>query len=124
MDYKNRLVDALSYTVTITTQQGCVLTDTTDVIAINCPTNIIIPNVFTPGSDGKNDYFKIQNLNGMQANLSVYNRWGIEVYKAQPYLNNWDGDNLNEGTYFYLVTLISEKNAVKYSGKLSIIKSE
>ncbi|MBM3451832.1 MAG: hypothetical protein FJX84_01690, partial [Bacteroidetes bacterium] len=37
--------------------------------------------------------------------LSVYNRWGNLVYSASPYLNNWSGDDLKDGIYYYVLTV-------------------
>lgn len=60
------------------------------------------PNVFTPNGDAFNPVFDI----GAEAasgnwQLEVYNRWGRQVYQADPYLNDWDGDDLTNGTYYY-----------------------
>ncbi|MFD3002886.1 ice-binding family protein [Pontibacter toksunensis] len=68
--------------------------------------DISFPNVFSPNNDGNNDLWVIQNLqNYSQHELIILNRWGNEVYKSKSYKNNWDGDNLSEGTYFYVVRL-------------------
>lgn len=40
-----------------------------------------------------------------QNQLTVLNRWGNEVYKARAYTGGWDGDNLSEGTYFYIASV-------------------
>ena len=64
------------------------------------------PNVFSPNNDGNNDTWVIRNLqNYPQNELTVLNRWGNEVYKAKGYSGNWDGDNLSEGTYFYVASV-------------------
>jgi gliding motility-associated-like protein/uncharacterized repeat protein (TIGR01451 family) len=65
---------------------------------------MVIPNIFTPNGDGKNDVFKIKGLEAYPGSqLSIFNRWGNEVYHSDNYLNNWDGSNLAEGTYYYLL---------------------
>jgi gliding motility-associated-like protein len=40
--------------------------------------------------------------------LNVVNRWGQEVYSSSNYKNDWDGrhnngEELPEGTYFYIL---------------------
>lgn len=64
----------------------------------------IIPNSFSPDGDGINDYFEIPCAIG-DVQLSVYNRWGIEVFKSLRYHNDWDGTYngapLPDGTYYY-----------------------
>src|SRR5690606_40339000 len=63
-----------------------------------------IPNVFTPNGDGVNDYFEIRGLGMFPTHrLTVFNRWGNEVYKSSNYQNDWNGANLSEGTYYYVL---------------------
>jgi gliding motility-associated-like protein len=74
-----------------------------------------IPNVFTPNSDGINDFFEITGL-PPYSSLRIYDRSGIEVYRSETYQNDWDGRSLSgnplpAGTYWYvLVTPGLEKN--------------
>ena len=63
-----------------------------------------VPNVFTPNGDGINDRFEIRGLTAYPDNrLVIFNRWGNEVFNARPYHNDWDGANLSEGTYYYVL---------------------
>jgi len=72
-----------------------------------------IPEAFSPGYDGFNDYFEIINLKHHDyAKLRVYNRWGSLVYSSDNYKNDWDGTSnvgvtmgakLPTGTYFYIL---------------------
>ncbi|MBB6237054.1 gliding motility-associated-like protein [Pedobacter sp. AK013] len=65
---------------------------------------LFIPNLYTPNGDGTNDTFEIRGLELFEENdLIIVNRWGNEVYKATGYQNNWTGEGLNEGTYFYVL---------------------
>lgn len=66
--------------------------------------DFIIPNVITPNGDGSNDTFKIKGLeNYPGTQVTIFNRWGNEVYRSGNYTNDWDGSQLNEGTYYYLI---------------------
>lgn len=66
--------------------------------------DFIIPNIITPNGDGSNDTFKIKGLeNYPGTQVTIFNRWGNEVYRSANYLNDWDGSQLNEGTYYYLI---------------------
>jgi len=79
-----------------------------------------MPNVFTPGNDGKNDILVIQNLNFFKGSqLTIFNRWGNKIYEVNDYKNNWDGENHPSGTYFYVLN-IPEKETKK--GTLTIIR--
>jgi gliding motility-associated-like protein len=76
-------------------------------VSITITSSVInVPNLFTPNGDGKNDNFEIRDLNQYADNeLIIVNRWGNEVYRQKGYQNNWKGDGLNEGTYYYLLRI-------------------
>lgn len=64
----------------------------------------IVPNVITPNGDGINDDFYISGLeNGTK--LTIFNRWGDVVYTSNNYNNDWDGGNLKDGVYYYVLNL-------------------
>ncbi len=48
------------------------------------------PNVYTPNSDGINDFFEIKNL-PENTEVIILNRWGNIVFSSENYQNNWDG---------------------------------
>lgn len=87
---------------------------------------LVIYNTFTPNGDGNNDFWYIGNIQKYPENrLEVYNRYGKMVFKANGYLNNWDGrvsgDELPAGTYFYDLEL-GVPGTKKYHGTITIIK--
>lgn len=95
--------------VEATHADGCVITDSVVMIVVE----LTIPNGFSPNSDGKNDLFRIPELDQYPGALSVWNRWGDLVLEDPRYKNTWDGTcqtarcigsgNLPQGTYFYQV---------------------
>lgn len=62
----------------------------------------ILPNVFTPNDDLKNQTFMIEE-SFWGARLSVYNRWGKKVYHSLNYQNTWDAAGLPTGVYYYII---------------------
>ena len=83
--------------------------------AANFANAISTYNIITPNGDGKNDVLVIDNIQLYPGNsLTIFNRWGREVYKTTNYQNNWGQDaGLAAGNYFYLLTLpngTSQKN--------------
>lgn len=83
-----------------------------------------IPQGFSPNGDGVNDLFVIKGLNAFPNNkLSILNRWGNIVYKMDSYDNTWNGksgegmrfggDDLPEGTYFYILDLGNDEKPYK-----------
>jgi gliding motility-associated-like protein/uncharacterized repeat protein (TIGR01451 family) len=87
---------------------------------------IIIPNVFTPNGDGKNETFFIPGLENYEFNdLTILNRWGGTVFEVKNYKNTWTGDGLNEGTYFYLLRLRNSVGGLDvYKGYITILRNK
>lgn len=94
------------------------------------PCVLVVPNVFTPNSDGVNDVFEVTGIEiYIDPNLEVYNRWGQLVYKSEQYDNTWDGRDMNgnelsDGTYYYLLNAtrpftLEEK---KFQGTVNIFR--
>ncbi|WP_205503527.1 ice-binding family protein [Rufibacter psychrotolerans] len=75
-----------------------------EVRAADAGTEIVVPTVFSPNGDGINDTFVIRNLLNFPDNeLTLYNRWGNEIYKTKSYKNDWQATGLEEATYFYVL---------------------
>lgn len=101
------------YTDTLVNRFGC---DSIVSLQLNIKYKVIIPAGFSPNADGENDVFVIKELDAYPNNsILIFNRWGNKVYEGKPYMNNWDGKNywglaiggndLPEGTYFYILDL-------------------
>lgn len=81
-----------------------------DVNVVACNDNLSIPTAFTPNSDGNNDTWEIKNISSYSVNsLSVLNRWGNEVFRTTSYDNTWTGSDLQEGTYFYVLSISQQE---------------
>ncbi|RAJ05381.1 putative repeat protein (TIGR01451 family)/gliding motility-associated-like protein [Chitinophaga skermanii] len=90
------------------------LTDNTSTITADISDDFFIPNIITPNGDGKNDKFVIPGLDRYPGSaLTIYNRWGNQVYQNKNYDNSWDGNGLNESTYYYVLQLRSSTGEVK-----------
>ncbi len=67
-------------------------------------------NVFSPNGDGINDALTFKYLSSFPGNeLLIFDRWGNEVYQKRDYGNNWRADDLDEGTYYYVLTIPSKE---------------
>ena len=80
------------------------------------------PNVFTPNSDGVNDFYSLKDLPvdncaGRFLSFRVHNRWGGEVFVTVDRDFQWDADGIDAGVYYYVV----EFSNTKYNGSLSIL---
>jgi len=69
---------------------------------------LIVPNAFTPNSDGHNDLFRVKNPQLVHTfSMSIFDRWGVLVYEtADPY-QGWDGNRngnpATAGTYVWTI---------------------
>ena len=106
-----------NYWVTVNTLI-CDISDTISVQIIECVGEI--PNVFTPNNDGKNEVFYIQNVEFSIWRLQIYNRWGVKVNDSEPYKNDWRGENLPSGLYYYYLT--NSRLNRKYKGWVQILR--
>lgn len=76
--------------VTVTNTAGCTGTAAAEV-SLNCFTGLWMPSAFTPNGDGKNDFFG--PISGLPETfeLSVYNRFGQQVFFTNEFGKAWDG---------------------------------
>jgi gliding motility-associated-like protein len=116
-DLKNQ-----TYYITVTDLNQCTGEFSIEVVK-DPKVDLIIHNSFSPNGDGKNDIWFIENLNLYPENeLVVLNRWGNEVFSVNGYMNNWDGGNLNEGTYFYVLKVNMCNDFTTFKGYVTILK--
>ena len=82
---------------------------------------VFVPEGITPNGDGLNDNLVMLGLEQYPDNeLLIFDRWGNQVFSAQPYLHNWDGTwnnkALPEGAYYFVLrTEIDRKRTLKGS---------
>jgi gliding motility-associated-like protein len=83
--------------------------------------DLFVPEGFSPDADGINDRFVIKGMpkNG-KTTLTIYNRWGNKVYKADNYFDvePWDGvptvgstpgnGKVTQGTYYYVLEIYTD----------------
>ncbi len=89
-------------------------------VVLNIGRSFLIPNLFTPNGDDKNQYFVINGLRD-KSSLSVVNRWGSQVYMSDDYDNSWDGKNCPDGVYYYELKI---PEVATYKGWIQISRGE
>ena len=83
-----------TYVVTVTSLEGnCVFVDSVRVALITCSEcPVFVPNVFSPNDDGLNDSFQLfHDCLFLQYRLTVFDRWGNQVFSAENPETGWDG---------------------------------
>ncbi|WP_018617996.1 T9SS C-terminal target domain-containing protein [Spirosoma luteum] len=95
------------YYVTAVSKRGLESVPSNKVCVDACP-SFMLPNVFTPNGDGKNDLFVPLRCPRFveTVNFVVYNRWGAKVYETTGPTLAWDGRSsdgveLPSGLYYY-----------------------
>ncbi len=116
-----------------TTEYNCIDSASID-INVYYQQHIILPNVFTPDGDGKNDYFYV--ISGKDLVLveqfQIFNRWGEKVFeknnvRSNEYAGGWDGTYKGKrsaaGTYVYLIKVQLEDGTKEiYKGNITILR--
>ncbi len=103
-----------TYTLLIVDSHSCITHD-----EVNVSVTIPIPNAITPNNDGANDYFLIENINRYPDNtLHIFNKWGVLVYRAAPYQNDFcglssSGKTLPDEVYYYVLNWGNEEKPLK-----------
>lgn len=121
-------LDSTTFYVIGASPEGCLGLDTVFVYWLpkhTEPALDSVMNTITPNGDGKNDVLDLAEVQYKDAcRLIVYNRWGAEVYRADPYRNDWggtnqDGELLPAGTYyFYLINGLE----IRYRGAVTVLR--
>ena len=81
------------------------------------PTNVIIPNIFTPNGDNINDEFFINATDIVNFSCKIYDRWGTLVFQFTDVSKGWNGKEKNgtacyDGVYYYLISYTDNKGKV------------
>ncbi len=108
-----------TYQVVLIVTNACGSDTTSIVIDIDNPETLGLYNSFSPNGDGFNDTWTVPLLDYYSDNtVTIVNRWGSEVWKATDYNNdtvvwagqNLSGDNLPDGTYYYIITYSGQES--------------
>ncbi|MGV3461450.1 MAG: gliding motility-associated C-terminal domain-containing protein [Flavobacterium sp.] len=88
--------------VTVISAGGCSNTYPFTINGIFCD----VQRGISPNNDEKNDSFNLAGMN--VSRLSIFNRYGKEVYSRTNYVNEWHGQGTNDdelptGTYYYVI---------------------
>jgi gliding motility-associated-like protein len=105
----------------VTSDMGCVDSISREIMVI--VDEIEIPNIITPNGDGFNDVFNIKNIDKLEwSRIIIYNRWGKKVFEQENYKNDWDGGNMSDGVYFYVLEYRTYFREDKAEGTVTIMR--
>lgn len=106
-------ISSTAYTLTAIDADGCVDQLMIEFTVVPPVEILIIPNIFSPGSNSNNDIFEINSDLIQSAQFSVYDRWGGLLYNQTTASGEaivWDGrsngDFVTNGVYVFLLDYI------------------
>lgn len=109
--YENLISVAGCYALTTLDSAGNESDFSEAVCVDNCPI-YELPQVFSPGNDGVNDFFVPFPYRHIESiDLHIYDRWGVEVFHTIDPAINWNGNDIangnmcTDGVYFYTCTV-------------------
>lgn len=113
-----------SFLIELIGLSGCGSDTINKIVVLKSNSNETI--LITPNGDNVNDILVINGIEAFPKNeLTIVNRWGDVVYKAQPYMNDWggegkDGSLLTQGIYYFILKHVGAQ--LPQSGDIVILK--
>jgi len=110
--------------LTVTDSFGCI---TTYKHLIRVVKPIVVPNIFTPNDDGRNDVLEVQTDGKTKFLFRVFSASGIMVFKTESVFIRWGGENLsgaklNGGVYYYTIESLDPANPITQSGFIYLLR--
>ncbi len=123
-----------TYYVTLITNAATSCADTaikTYFIDGDSAAELIVPNVFTPNSDGLNDCYRLKGVTPKcdEYLLTIYNRWGEVYFKSENPQQCWNGQNevgklASSGVYYYILNVKKHRSEerIKKTGTITLLR--
>ena len=119
-----------TYYLQVENTAGCLTLDSIS-IGVRAPICglpvVFIPNAFSPDGDGYNDELLVNGNNITAMTLSVYNRWGEQVFQTQDqtvgWNGRWNGINLPPDVYgYYLQCVCDDGSTLNTRGNVTLLR--
>lgn len=117
----NRYRSAGAHWATLTSSQGC---DSLVLLLLDYY-RIYIPNAFSPNQDGVNDHFEVQGDKSLlqRSHLSIYDRWGGQVYTGERWDGRYRGEPVQPGIYTYMAQVVMDDGVARqFAGSVTVVK--
>jgi gliding motility-associated-like protein len=121
-------VDAGIYTIWLitTSADGCI-DSTFRELSVEDVLTVYVPNSFTPNEDGINDDFGPVGHGFPGYEMSIFNRWGQEVFSFSGDDGKWDGNDrsgkvLPSGVYVYQIRVFNSTSGKPIRGTVTLVR--
>ena len=111
-----------AFSVEVIDEFGCIGSDSLTLIQ-QCPTDLYIPNVFSPNGDNHNDEFVILGGDMQSMQLQIFDRWGALVFENNQQNVGWNGLTFGQelaptGVYIYRLDFVGfKRDGSTFKGK-------
>ena len=116
----------ITYTIEVIDENACKAVDT---VTVNIEGfELLLPNAFSPNEDSVNDSFKPLNNNLSEMELTIYNRWGKQVFASSNPDTGWDGTYKSVeqelGVYLYFIeySFEGDTQVLTQKGNVTLIR--
>jgi gliding motility-associated-like protein len=98
-----------TYTITSNDAGNCSLQREVTVYVEPACADFTVPNVFTPNNDGINDYLVITMVHPTAYSITIFDRWGRQVFSSTNINDYWNGkingtgSLVPDGVYYYTI---------------------
>lgn len=97
------------------------------VVLVKVPSNIYVPNVFSPNDNDINDEFGISTYNIDKFEIFIFDRWGEIIFRSNNEDFTWDGQykgaKVQDEVYHYVILAEDENGKqIKKTGRVTVIK--
>mgnify|MGYP000020582952 CR=1 FL=1 len=115
------------YLVTLTATNGICSATTVGTVQIDPETFIYIPNAFTPNQNRLNDGFTAKGIGIESFSMSIFDRWGTELYYTanieEPWYGTYKGKEVQSDGYVYRIDIVDVNGENKsFCGIVTLIR--
>lgn len=120
------ITESGNYFIRGVNESGCISLRSVKVTVLAPPTpQVRFPNAFSPNNDGINDVFRLEIPVTMSVSrFTIYNRYGVAVYRTQDITKFWDAKDVPVGTYYWLLegTELYGGKRLTRSGSVTVLR--
>ena len=111
------------YAISLVVENTSGCTDTlSSFILIDSDGTITMPNIFTPNGDGDNDRFVPFEAFPGRWQLTIFNRWGVEVFATENLSQGWTGEDSPSATYYWVLQPRDGQQGESKAGYVTLVR--
>lgn len=117
------------YAFAVVDQFGCVHLDTAEVTLFDSEVQLFTPNAFSPNGDGINDTFQFLGYGEKEIDLTIFNRWGEQLYwtdsMAKPWDGTFNGTEVTNDVYVYVLKytgMCTGQEEFEHTGHITVVR--